>query len=228
MFKLDYSAGHLNNSFIRTYWKIKMFQIKPQGIITDTAKVMEIQRDFAERQCVLLNQVIDHSLLGRLMKQLANAPTQVREPGKAKGRVIARELCVERDAVVLQALTMLFNRPEIFRLIEQVTGCPAIGSFLGRIYMMQPNSGHYDTWHSDYDGNRLIGLSLNLSNAPYSGGVFQIRQRQPEQLISEIANIVPGDAHIFRISKGLQHCVTPVTGEITKIAFAGWFQANPY
>lgn len=204
---------------------IQIIQIKPHGIVTETANIDEAQAEFAQRQCVLLSQVIEPSLLARLMKQLANAPTRERVPGKSKGRIIARELCVERDAVVLQALALLFNKPEIFRVIEQITNCSAIGSFLGRIYMMRPDSEHYDTWHSDYDGKRLIGLSLNLSGEPYRGGLFQIRERQTEKSLGEIANLVLGDAHLFRISQELQHRVSPVTGKLMKTAFAGWFQA---
>jgi hypothetical protein len=203
-----------------------MFQIKPHGIISEPDKITKLKTEFSERHCILLHQVLEPTLLSRLMKQLVDAPTRERVPGKSKGRIIARELCVERNAVVLQAFTMLLNKPEIFRLIEDFTDSPPINSFLGRIYMMRPDSEHYDTWHSDYDGNRLIGLSMNLSSEPYSGGLFQIRERETELITGEIANIIPGDMHIFRISKKLQHRVTPVTGKVTKTAFAGWFQAQ--
>jgi hypothetical protein len=128
--------------------------------------------------------------------------------------------------MVAQAFTLLFNSTALFRLIEELTGCPAIGNFQGRIYMMRPDAGHYDTWHTDNDGNRLVGLSCNLS-AGYSGGVFQIRERQTERIVGEVTNTVRGDTHIFRIGPELQHRVTPVTGSVTKAAFAGWFRAQP-
>ena len=204
--------------------KIKAIQIQPHGIVTDNAGLAEAQTEFAARHSVLLSEVVEPALLVRLLKLLADVPLRERVPGKSKGRIIARELCVERDAMVLQALTLLFNKPEIFRVVEQITGCPKISSFLGRIYMMRPDSGHYDTWHSDVDGNRLIGLSLNLSGEQYSGGSFQIRERKTERILNRIANTITGDAHIFNISPEFQHCVAPVRGQVTKIAFAGWFQ----
>jgi hypothetical protein len=46
-------------------------------------------------------------------------------------------------------------------------------------------------------------------------------------LVLEIANIVCGDTRIFRIGPDLQHRVTPVTGTVTKAAYAGWFRARP-
>lgn len=204
--------------------KIKAIQIQPHGIITDDAGLAAAQNEFAARRSVLLSEVIEPALLARLLKLLADAPVRERVPGKTKKRIIARELCVERAAPVLQALTFLLNKPEIFRVVEQITDCPEIGRFLGRIYMMRPDSDHYDTWHSDFDGNRLIGLSLNLSGEYYSGGAFQIKVRKTERILNEIANTITGDAHIFNISSELKHRVAPVSGQVTKIAFSGWFQ----
>lgn len=202
---------------------IQLFQIKPHGVDIDTAKIDEAKENFAERECVLLSQILEPELLARLIMQIPNAPAQSRSHGKSKGKIIGNEVCVERDAIVTRALTLLLNKPELLRLIEQVTECRSISRFLGRIYMMRPNSADYDSWHSDNDGNRMIGISLNLSGGFYSGGDFQIRERQSEKMLGEIANKIPGDAHIFRISPDLQHFVAPVTGQVTKTAFAGWF-----
>lgn len=65
--------------------------------------------------------------------------------------------------IITQAFKMLFNRPEMFRLIEQITDCPLIEYFYGRIYMMDPTAGHFDTWHNDCDGKRHVGLNLILT-----------------------------------------------------------------
>jgi hypothetical protein len=204
-----------------------MLHISQHNVVTDLARLADMRAEFAERQCLLMRQVVDPPLLVRLMALLAVAPARERVPGIARGRLIARELCVERDAIAARAFSLLFNNPAIFRLVEQITGCSRIGNFLGRMYMMRPNSEHYDTWHSDNDGNRLIGLSCNLSGDVYSGGVFQIRERQTERVLGEVGNTRPGDAHIFRIAPELQHHVTAVTGEVTKTAYAGWFRAQP-
>jgi hypothetical protein len=203
-----------------------MIQIRQNDVVTDFAALEEIRNTFTERHCVLLRQFVNPALLARLLPLLANTPAHERVPGMASGRVIARERCLERDSTVVRAFNLLFNNPAIFRLVEQITGSPRIGNFRGRIYMMQPGPEHFDTWHSDNDGNRLIGLSLNLSDT-YSGGAFQIRDRRSEQVVGQICNTVLGDTHIFRIAPELQHRVTPVTGEVTKIAYAGWFRAQP-
>ena len=203
-----------------------MFQIMPHNLIIDAARLADLRAEFAEHQCVLVRGAIDPAVLDRLLPLVADAPIRETLPGKARGKIIAREMCVDPGSLVARAFTLLFNNSTLFRSIEALTGCPAIGNFQGRIYMMQPGSGHYDTWHSDNDGNRLIGLSCNLSAEIYSGGLFQIRDRQSEQLVGEISNIVNGDTHIFQIGPEWQHRVTPVTGTVTKAA-AGWFCARP-
>src|SRR5262245_23797740 len=154
-----------------------MIEIRQHEILTDRGDFDDLRREFRERHAVLVRQLVDPGLLARLLPLVGEAPVNEREPGKAQGRIVARELCIDPRSLVAQAFTLLFNNSSLFRSIEELTGCPPIGNFQGRIYMMRPGAGHYDTWHTDNDGNRLIGLSCNLS-ADYAGGVFQIRDRQ--------------------------------------------------
>lgn len=199
-----------------------MFRINAQNISVDAQKLPEIRAEFAAKHSVLLKQVIEPALLAKLLKLLENASVREHEHTKLKG-VIAKELRVQDDAPILQALMMLFSKTELFRLFEQITDCPKIDYFRGRIYMNKPAAGHYNSWHTDCDGERSIGISLNLTERIYSGGVFQIKKRKTEPLLNEIHNTGLGDMHIFRISNELCHRVTQVDGTITKIAFAGWF-----
>jgi hypothetical protein len=204
-----------------------LIQILQHNVVVDETGLSELRLEFAERHCVMLRQMVSADLLERLSPLLAKAPAQDRASGTAPdGRVFAREMTVEHSAIVAQAFALLFNKPAIFRYVEQITGCSRIGCFDGRIYMMRPGSNHYDEWHTDNDGSRLVGLSLNLTPELYEGGIFQIRERRSGQVV-EIANTIRGDAHIFRIARGFRHRVTLVTGIVTKTAFAGWFRAEP-
>ena len=69
-------------------------------------------------------------------------------------------------------------------------------------------------------------MSLNLSEAPYDGGVLQLRERDQAVCISEAQNLGLGDALVFRLARDLVHQVTDVTGPTAKTAFAGWFKAG--
>ncbi len=124
-------------------------------------------------------------------------------------------------------LLFLANHPQLFQLIRQITGCGAIGCFSGRVYRMVPGSQHYDSWHSDMIDHRMIGMSINLSPKVYSGGIFQMRDRDSRQIIHETANTGFADGIIFRLSTQLQHRITEVEGSVPKTAFAGWFQSDP-
>ena len=139
---------------------------------------------------------------------------------------IAREDCmVENATLALLCLTM--NDPAVFRLIEQITGCATIRFFNGRVYVMRPDAGHYDRWHSDTTQGRLIGMSVNLSSREFTGGHFQLTHRENEQPEFDVANTGPGDAILFRIDDALVHRVTAVEGNVPRIAYAGWFQPAP-
>ena len=99
--------------------------------------------------------------------------------------------------------------------------------FTGRIYRMNSGGDHYDSWHDDVSGHRLIALSLNLATQAHQGGVLQIRERASKRVLHEVVNTTVNDAIIFKISRELQHRVTTVEGTASRTAFAGWFRSQP-
>jgi hypothetical protein len=125
------------------------------------------------------------------------------------------------------ALEFLTNDAALFTAIQELTGCPAIGCFRGRVYRMLPGAGHASDWHSDVSGGRMITMSVNLSTAPFEGGELQIREVDTERMLRTLRNTGNGDAVIFRIDPSLQHQVLPLTGSAPRDALAGWFLASP-
>jgi hypothetical protein len=140
---------------------------------------------------------------------------------------IGSEACLKGNSPVLALMWLLVNDDRLFRVIESVTGCPAIGSFQGRVYRLTESPGHHDDWHDDLGDNRLVAMSVNLSGHSYDGGVLQIRDSTSGEILHEESNTGSGDALIFRLAPELQHCVTRVTGNRPKTAFAGWFKSAP-
>ena len=120
----------------------------------------------------------------------------------------------------------LINEKQFLNLIEKITGCNEIKYFRGRVYRMIPGHGHYDDWHTDVAGDRVLTMSINLSTDIYSGGILQIRDKKTKNIICEVSNTVPGDAMIFPISSNLEHMITNTEGNIPKTAFAGWFSSK--
>src|SRR5262249_7665061 len=141
---------------------------------------------------------------------------------------IGVELCMAPNSA-LGLLHLLTNDPVFIGVIERLTGCGPVGCFGGRVYRMVASSGHSDSWHSDMarDEQRILGMSINLGEQPYSGGLFQLRRADSSRLFYEHANTGPGDALVFRLAPWLEHRVSHVVGNVPKTAFAGWFRTEP-
>jgi hypothetical protein len=172
---------------------------------------------FHARRCVRVPSLIEPRLLSRIQGQIAGAAFADRAHGS-----ISTELCMTRNAC-LGLLNFLANDPALFRFVEEVTSCPRLTSFVGRVYRLLAASGHYDSWHADLHRGHEVGMSVNLGAEPFEGGVFEIRRAGSSAVLFDIANVGPGDAILFAISDDLEHRVTPMRGEVAKTAFAGWF-----
>ena len=199
-----------------------MIQLTRSGLASHrTSDIETLRAQFSDQQCVQLPRFLDPDLLARLQEQVDHAQFDDRVHDD-----IGRELCMTSNAA-LSWLYFLANDPEVFRMVQQVTGCGPIGCFTGRVYRMLPGPGHYDSWHTDALEHRVVGMSVNLGRGIYTGGVFELRELRSQKLLSEVANTGPGDAILFRISRDLAHRVTPVAGIADKTAFAGWFRSEP-
>jgi hypothetical protein len=139
---------------------------------------------------------------------------------------IGTELCAV-PGVVTGTLEMLMNDPVLHQTVEAITACGHIGCFQGRAYRLVPNTGHYDSWHSDVGEDRLVALSINLGREQYEGGRLQIRYADAADVLSEVHNPIAGDAVMFRVHPTLRHRVDPVTGTAPRTAYAGWFCSQP-
>src|SRR5258708_23307107 len=115
------------------------------------------------------------------------------------------------------------NSPELFRIIQRITGCSSIGNFFGRIHRSSPGPEHKIEWHGDNADYRLVGISINFSDDTFSGGSFQIRDKQSETMLNEVSNTRIGDAFIFGIDPELQHRLLPVADGGSRTVGFGWF-----
>ena len=199
---------------------IKITKSGAQFTFSQEEKI-ELQNTFHSDNFVRLPQILDDEILQEFLGLMREEDWVERIHDG-----IGVEVCLN-DRGLSGLMNFLFNDQALFQLLEEISGCEHIGSFDGRFYRMLPNSGHYDSWHTDVTGHRLIALSVNLSPAIYKGGTLQIRQHRNEQSAVEVPNTGFGDAVLFRIHPGLEHQVTAVEGAVPKTAFAGWFKNQP-
>lgn len=201
------------------------FQITRRGlVIRDSGEqVQRLREQFSRQHYALLPEFLDAETLSFVRQEIERGEFYERVHSGIKSN---KELCLKQDAAY-GALLLFVNDERLFEVIRTITDCGPIGCFEGRVYRFVPRQGHHDAWHSDMADDRLIALSVNLSEKVYAGGTLQIRDARSHAIIQEVPNVGAGDALIFRVAEGLQHRITKVTGTASKTAFAGWFRAKP-
>jgi hypothetical protein len=197
-----------------------VIQLTRIGTQTSPADVGLLQTQFARQQCSLLPGLIEPRLLDTLERRIDRGEFR---PFDSEG--VAHDLNLA-DPLTLHTLYLLANDPVFLQVVRDITGCVEINSFQGRVYRLDPTVPYKDSWHDDMCDNRMIGMSINLGRTPFTGGVFQLRDRNADQTLHEVANTGNGDAIIFRLASHLQHRNTNVTGSTRKTAFAGWFRSD--
>ena len=205
-----------------------MIQLTRSGTVisTSTDDIARMRAEFDRQQCAKLPKLFEPDLLQLLQRQIEGATFYRRVHGRQDSTTAPVELCMEGNATS-GLLLFLVSGDEFFRAIEQITGCDPIGHFDGRVYRMHPNSDHYDQWHTDAAGDRMIAMSVNLGTEVYEGGVLQIRERPSKRMIHEVWNDGIGDAIIFRVAPHLEHRVSNIEGSVPRTAYAGWFVRQP-
>lgn len=200
-----------------------MIRLAESGVALSAspAEIADAQSAFRERHHLRLPGFLDPALLHKLHSKIRGS-TFVEKTHRDIGKDL-----VSWDSPAAATLLFLFNDPRLFELLGQLTGVGPIGCFLGRVYRMTGSGEHHDKWHTDAVKDRLLGLSVNLSEEPYRGGTLVLRERDRPDTEQIIENIVPGDAVLFRINPALEHNITDVLPGPPKTAWAGWFCARP-
>jgi 2-oxoglutarate-Fe(II)-dependent oxygenase superfamily protein len=191
----------------------------PASIVLSTGSEDErrsLRRGFERKHCVLLRSFLSGPLLAQIQAEVDEGEFYVLETG------ISTELCM-RATGVSALLDLLTNDPELFELVQAITGCDRIGAFIGRVYRLLPEPAYEGDWHDDVHEGRMIAMSINLTPRPYRGGVLEIREHDSRGTLHQAKHGGPGDALLFRVDDRLQHRVSSVEGTTPRTAYAGWF-----
>jgi len=199
-----------------------MLQLTRSGIDFSGSEsdIERARADFEQQDWVRLPAILDREMWETTQDQLGASNFE------EKTTSLYRELNVSNSALPF-ALLLLLNNAQLFRIIEQITGCGHIGCFRGRIYRNLPGTNHHVAWHTDLNKTRLVALTINLNTEPYQGGVLTIREAKTGRILSELTNSGFGDSILFRIDQRLEHRVSDVEGRVAKTALAGWFESGP-
>lgn len=193
---------------------------------SDINQLARLRDEFNEKHCVLIRQFLEPALLEYLLRQISKSRF-ITKLEMNDDDEFGKVLFIPTDEPVLFIFNMIMNNQALFRTVEEVTGCQKIGNFFGRIHSSEPDSNHRIAWHGDNTDTRLLGVTVNLGIDNFSGGKFQLREKDSEKIVCEIGQTQAGDAFIFRIDPNLQHRLTVVESGGRRTVGVGWFRAEP-
>lgn len=174
--------------------------------------------DFAAQHAIVCPDLIVPALLAKLVAQ-CDASAFVFDEVAGLG---TRES--ESPQRVGGALNILLARAPLFRWLEAVTGCAAIGRVSGWVVQTRPNGTDQLRWHDDLSElDRLLAITIDLGSAPYAGGVFELRKVGDPASVRRFHHARPGTALIFALSPALQHRVTRLESGGPRRLYTGWF-----
>lgn len=188
------------------------------AVETDPAALARLRRQFAERRYLHLPGFFSRELMATLLPRLRGAAFRERVAHRVTPPAVDWKLT---DARLLGLLHFLLNEVTLIEFARRVSGHSDATGFVGSVYRLVPGFQHRDSWHDDLDGNRLVALTVNLSEDVFEGGELEMRERG--SALWCFANTGPGDALLFALGRGLQHRIRPIAGTSPKTAFAGWF-----
>lgn len=96
---------------------------------------------------------------------------------------------------MIMMVRVIFTQVEILQFFRKITGLDLKENLYLRPYKMTPTRNEYLDWHTDSFAKYMLGVVINLSNAPYEGGLFQIRRKNSSEY-KTIHNISPWITYI--------------------------------
>lgn len=207
-----------------------MIQLTPHGIAAEDADLERLRAEFATRHYAMLPGFLAPSLLQYLLRHVEQARYETKQE-LHKGQEFGRTLFVPATEPAWFLTELFLNRPALFRMVERISGCRPIGNYVGRLHCTLPGPAHYIHWHDDInddiENNRLVGLNISLSPAPFRGGNFQLREKGAERNLLSVGCLPAGDAFLFRLDRGIEHRLTPLESGAKRIVAVGWFRSEP-
>lgn len=121
----------------------------------------------------------------------------------------------------------LINQKNYIDFLEAVTGCGPIGQMKGHAHVSDQHVRRGLGFHSDNDGNRHFLVSINISPGKYDGGIFTMRNSQTQEELFKIQNNESYGALIAPIADHLEHSISSVRGEATRLTLLSWAMKQP-
>ncbi|NML06201.1 2OG-Fe(II) oxygenase [Sphingomonas sp. G-3-2-10] len=122
------------------------------------------------------------------------------------------------------AMAFALRRPALYNWLSQATRCGPLVDVDGPVGQTRAGSGEAIGWHNDLGvPQRRLAIIVNLSDDPYEGGEFELKDVASGNILIRHRHGGPGSTLIFDVARALSHRVLPVTAGGPRRVFAGWF-----
>lgn len=202
-----------------------MITLKRNEVLITESSLSNYQDVFKDTHSFVIQDFFCSSLQELINSYLSQAEFILSSHSGTEDNLIAKEYAVTHESVINNLLHFYLNKPEVLETVKKITKYDNIKRFMGRIYKFEADENCFDSWHKDISKkeDRMVGISVNLSNSAYTGGVFTIRNRSTHKIYRKVKHDNWGGVHFFRIHPDLEHKVDKVTGTNPRVAYAGWF-----
>jgi hypothetical protein len=190
------------------------------GTRIDDAVFARARATFALANAITLPAALDAGFLRTILTVCRRGPFVPEHIGRIGWRTVE-----ERDTAG-SALRFALERPAFMRWLDAVTGGEPLQRLAGLVAEIGAGTGQELGWHNDlHEGvlDRRLAVTIHLSDEPYEGGVFEMRDEASGRMLVREGTLPPGSIMLFRIDNRLRHRVTPVTAGGPRRVFAGWF-----
>ena len=184
---------------------------------TDLPDVESYRDQFRSHQVVEFREAFAPGFLD-MLDTLADGSTFVQEEVKGLGY-----RAIEQPPISGGLIMLALARPEFLSWIKEVTGVDGVNDVVGKVVESGREPGEKLDWHDDLSQpHRRLGVTINLSQAPYEGGMFELRRKGETDLLFRYKHDCKGAMLVFKVNDALEPQVTPVTDGLRRV-FAGWF-----
>lgn len=185
----------------------------------DAAHLLALQSNWARQHYLVLPGFLHAALLEEVRGHVRTGhfDTFVHDASGHEGKM--------DDNTAVWLLDFLMNSPSLLAAVARITN-RELTFFHGRVYRLAPGTDEGHDWHTDAVYDRQVGVSINLTDGRFSGGGLEFRDHASGHPLGGVTNGGAGDLVMFRLGGDIEHRVLPVTGAVTRLAYAGWFYSG--
>lgn len=174
--------------------------------------------DFERTHALECRDALDSAMLDLVMRQLDRASFELEQVAGIGDREI------EGGSRAGAGLMLALKRRNLLDWLERATGCGPLNGVAGVVVQALAGADHHLGWHDDRQKTRRrLAITINLSGAPYEGGVFEMRRKVTHEPLFAHRHTEPGTALIFDVAHDIEHRILPVTAGGPRRVFTGWF-----